>query len=175
MKRLDLEHYRKDLDWLDPDFGPRLSKAAVYCLVEQGHPTGVEFTVSTSGEVFRFGLDWETMIDLSQSKTLPNEEEMTQRGAECLSLLLANEILGLPYFITAQKGTGVDFWLKSDPFSIFVEAGMEVSGIRKSESGNSLEGRLRQKQEQVRKAGSQNLTYISVVEFSQPEAKVEAL
>lgn len=175
-KTLDLECFRRPLDWLDGDFGPLLTKAAVVCLVDQGHGTGIPIAVESDQSEEKWFVELTTIIDPARSGTLPNENELTQKGSECISLLLAPILTGMDYFETAQIGTGVDFLLKEDPYSMVFDAGLEVSGIRKETAQNTVTNRAKEKVEQVRKMlDSEIIVYLSIVEFSSPKVNFKRL
>ena len=175
-KTLDLEFFRKPLAWLDEDFGPLLTKAAVHCLVDQGHRSGIPIAVESDSNEGQWSVEWTTVIDPARSGTLPNENELTQKASECISLLLAPKLTGMEYFETAQIGTGVDFWLKEDPYSMKLDACLEVSGIRKETPQNTVAYRAKEKVEQARKLLDMEINvYISIVEFSTPKVNFQRL
>ena len=170
MRRLDLEYYRQELEWLDSDIGAMLVKSAVACLVDENHHTGVIMTTTLNATEELFELSWLSSIDESQRRSLPNDQELTQKGAECISLLIAKELLALDEFETARIGTGVDYWLMpSGGFNIL--AGLEVSGIRKESKNNLVGTRVRKKTKQIEKSSELEVPkYISIVEFSNPKS-----
>lgn len=170
MRKLDLEYYRQPLDWLDPDAGALLVKSAVACLVDENHSSGVamQTTLDAANQVFE--LNWQSRIDEQQLFSLPNDHELTQKGAEYVSLLQAKSLLGYDAFVTSRIGTRVDYWLKYSD-SLNLEARLEVSGIRKETKGNLASTRLKHKTKQVEKSSENDFpTYISIIEFSGPKS-----
>jgi hypothetical protein len=171
MISLDLEHFRSQLDWLDDDFGPALTKAAAFCLLDQGHASGVPLVVKTNEEEIQVTIRWATKVDPQKAGSLPNDVDITERGAECISLLLAEKLYGFTMFETAQIGTAVDFWMRTNEDDLGFDHGIEVSGIRRASRGNDIKARLDQKTKRILNLGDLGHEYyISIVEFSRPRA-----
>ena len=172
MKKLDLEYYRQALGWLDPDTGAMLVKSAVACLLSENHRTGVLMATEVDGNPENYALSWQTKIDVAHRASLPNDQELTQKGAECISLILVKDQWGDDAFETARIGSGVDYWLMHSA-SFDFEARLEVSGIRKATPGNPISMRVKEKTKQAGKAPrDQYPTYISAIEFSGPQSSL---
>jgi hypothetical protein len=173
MRPIDLEYYRQSFDWLSADFGAFLVTSAIACLVDENHRSGVTMATDFDSHDEVFELSWQSTIDELQRRSLPNDKELTQKGAECISLLLAKELLGYEEFETARIGTRVDFWLiPSDAAGGFnIQAGLEVSGIRRETKNNLVKTRINGKTKQVEKSPDLDVpVYISIVEFSCPKS-----
>ncbi len=171
MKRIDLEYFRTPQEWLDEDFAPFLTKAAMTCFTDQNHLSGTEVQVKTNEGIENWTVEWDTISSKKKNASLPNSSELTQKGAEAVALCLAKELEGYPYFETARIGTRVDFWLKKNQESFSFEAGLEVSGILRKSQSNTIKKRIDQKKKRILTLGElQHDYFISVVEFSTPSA-----
>src|SRR5947209_9202128 len=100
-------------------------------------------------------------------------EEATEFGACGIAILVTLDLTGFT-IQRAFKGGGFDYWLGvmdvDRPFQNL--ARLEVSGIRRG-SRRQIAARIREKSEQVRRAGGGLPAYVVIVEFSTPVVRVE--
>ena len=115
-------------------------------------------------------LEWVTEITPIILSTYRDENRATDNAAMCIALLLASKLTEFDSVEASQKGDGVDFWFSKDDSFDFI-ARLEVSGIRKENSGNSVKKRLAIKLTQTKQSDNSNVpAFISIIEFSKPEA-----
>lgn len=144
-----------------------LCENAVVCLCRQNHQSGVEMTccgIKEQPEV----LEWETVFTDQMDRSYNDQEDATENGAVCISILYALHHTDYTILQRSRKKTGFDYWLGKKGDIIFQNAArMEVSGI--FNGVKRIDERVRQKLEQVRPSDNTGLeAFISVVEFSQP-------
>lgn len=101
-------------------------------------------------------------------------QEATERGACGIAIVLVQELTGKIVIERSKKGPGFDYWLgDSDDDLLFSgKARLEVSGILSGTAGQ-IEGRLKQKKDQIRPSDRLAPGYIAIVEFGAPMAHVE--
>ena len=114
-----------------------MAEAGSVCLEGQGHSSGVSLRVQ--GDVnCSHELRWPAATDHVR-RSWADEQEATEEGAAGIALLLIEQETDYTANSRSRKGTGVDFWLGSDPDVLITTARLEVSGV--------LEGRRKRHQE----------------------------
>jgi hypothetical protein len=159
---------------LDEDFCRTLVKSCIFRLTEMNHTPGVKL------EPFPFDsylikhpivIEWKIALSQQARNTFQDKNRTTDFAAMCIALGFVPLLTKYKFVIVAQLETGIDFWLTNDKTGQRLEARLEVSGIRKSTKANTISKRLKIKESQMEKsAGSKIPAYISIIEFSQPEA-----
>ena len=104
-------------------------------------------------------------------------KKTTEHAAEAISFFLSHQLTEYKVVEEGLIGTGIDYWLgydeshaRYDPIN-FLQARLEISGIKAGNTSNSLERRVKEKQQQTVKSDATGLpAYVSVVEFSAPQA-----
>ena len=154
---------------LSPQVGHYLAQAGGICLESQRHVPGVGLSV-TGVTADCYLLTW-APIDDQARRSWSDDQEATEYGASGIAILLVDSQLGYAITSRSRKGTGFDYWLGRDPFSVPFkdEARLEVSGIR---SGTSTEitKRVNAKRKQMGQRPSSLPGFVVVVEFSRPKA-----
>lgn len=152
--------------------GTVLAESAAVCLEDRQHQTGVELgAAGMRKDVFE--LLWQAVSE--QQRRCHNDlQEATERGACGIAILLVQELTGKIVIERSKKGPGFDYWLgDSDDDLLFSgKARLEVSGILSGTAGQ-IEGRLKQKKDQIRPSDRLAPGYIAIVEFGTPMAHVE--
>jgi hypothetical protein len=169
--RIDLTTLQQGFPALTPAAGLQLAEAAAVCLEERGHAN--EVVLSLCGK-------WTQQYQVvrpdvtSQMRRCYNDpEEATEWGACGLALLLMRDLSGFSVVERSRRGTGFDYWLGDLDESAFQQkVKLEVSGIRRGNM-QAIAARIGQKRRQTERATGTEATYLAVVEFGQPTARVE--
>jgi hypothetical protein len=147
-----------------------MADAAAVCLADQGH--GSEVALRVSGE-FRAAYQLHRPDVTDPMRGTYDLEEATELGACGIAILVMREQTGLTVQ-RAFRGEGFDYWLgdidEQRPFQQM--ARLEVSGIRHGDR-RRVTARVKEKLAQVRSSEGALATYVVVVEFSAPQARVE--
>lgn len=163
------------IDSLTPNIMNFLAEAAVICLDNQGHKTGVSLEIE-GGLKGRIILSWSTEVTTTMKDAWNDLQDMTEDGATYLAILIIHFFTSFKIIKRSQKGTGFDYWLgdKEDKNYPFQEKGrLEISGILKESKDNSIDKRIKVKLVQTKASDNLNLpAYIIVVEFSTPKSGV---
>jgi hypothetical protein len=170
-QKLDLEKLCVGLSpGLSARAGAMMAEAAGVCLDDQGHAPGCLLTVEGCCEC-NLTLSF-CSVDATRRATWNDQEEATEQGAYGVALLLLHEIEGQTVITRSRKGTGFDYWVGKEDGALFQQkARLEVSGIRHGGSAN-IEQRVRQKTRQAGPGRGGIQTYVAIVEYSAPLARV---
>ena len=159
---------------LDDDFCGLMVKCCVFTLNRLNHSSGILLKSNTGkGNLFMqpVRLDWKMPVTKQMKNTFQDENRTTDFAAMCVSLHLVQLLTDYRYVFPSRLGSGVDFWLTNDETGLTWDARLEVSGIKKETTANTIPRRVRDKRKQVEKSiVLQKSAYIAVVEFSNPEA-----
>jgi hypothetical protein len=128
-----------------------------------------------------YQLIWKREVDEIMKRSHNDESRTTDFGAMFLSLTLfygVDEIkkqINEDFIVeTTAKGTGIDFWICRNSDLLEFIARIEVSGIRGETPSNTMNGRLKKKQEQSKQSDGTNLpVFISIIEFSGPKSLIQ--
>ena len=150
-----------------------LAQGAAVCLESQGHPQGV--SLDARGDVTEScSVTWPP-VTAQALRTWAEPRVATERGAEAIAVLLAQQETGHAVIEMARQGTGFDYWLGEESGITFQRKAMlEVSGIRQG-SDSEVRARVREKLRQTEQSDSQYGTmqaWVIVVEFGRPLAEV---
>ena len=101
-----------------------------------------------------------------------DEKRTTDFGAMGVAVLLVCYLTDYTELATSKTNNGYDFKLtKVDDDLNFMTAKVEVSGIRKETPQNTVKSRLVVKKKQIlKRAKKSSINYVSIIEFSKPEA-----
>ncbi len=156
---------------ITPVEGANLYENCVVQLHQCGHPEKVMLEVKgmRTGEV---ALVWEDVYTDWMKRTYADEQSVTERAAVGISVLLAMRITDFTVIERSRKGTGFDYLLGEKHGDFYdPKARMEVSGISKETSTNTVLARYQAKVKQTDKSDDTMFpAYISIVEFSTPKA-----
>ena len=102
-----------------------------------------------------------------------DEKRTTDFGAMGVAVLLASHLTNYTIFITSESDNGYDFRLMKETIDDdYLDARLEISGIRKETPQNTVKSRLLVKEKQIlKRADKDAICYVSVIEFSKPEVK----
>lgn len=149
-----------------------LHEAAVGCLVRQHHQSGVSMSIRGIQDILE-PLYWNLEYSERMNRAYADQEEVTELGAVCLSILVA--LANTPYTVISRsrKKTGIDYWLayKDSKFPFENAARLEISGI--FDNPRNVQPRLNKKIVQTCQSDATHLpVYISIVEFREPSTTI---
>lgn len=178
VKKIDLDSLRSGIPALSKGKASLLLETCVWCLTECEHDNGTKMKSVNDAEESSFSIHWPaSKVDLLAIGRAYNDNDAVEYGAEALSLLLVREQTSYTAIKRAVTGTGIDYWLgkqKQEGDNIFdaCDARLEVSGILKENSSNSVKKRIKEKIKQTHPTDQTFPVLISVVEFGQPYAEL---
>jgi hypothetical protein len=176
---IDLEQLKIGLPGLTPTLGAMCLEACTMCFYWNHHSSGILLDVQGEFQN-QFVIEWHTPVTEQMQRSWQDRFEATEYGATGLAILL---ILALtPYTVVqrSRRGTGFDYWLgpkqQSSTLPFQFAARLEVSSILVATQSNSVQARVRQKQEQIELVNPKSRlhSYTIVVEFGQPMADVRS-
>ena len=152
---------------LTPAKRDTLSEAAVICLEEQSHESGVELAVSGAFDE-KFILEWDAATE-RMIRCYADKEEATEDGAYCVAIITIAELTSLLVTQKSRKGNGFDFHLgnSEDKRNFLDTTILEVSGIRNG-SESTIKKRMAEKNERLNSYQNRLPGYIAIVEFGTP-------
>lgn len=176
MNSINLSKLSSPIEGITKHLGGFMAEAASYCLMSQGHQTGVKLKLKTDSKTEEFNILWSQVMTSDLKRTMNDEQRATEFGAMGMAVLLTLKLTTYKVFETSRKGTGIDFWLykdldAADTLDLSKAARLEVSGIFKASKTNTVEKRTTIKINQSLK--SKNTTkkaYISIFEFGKPKS-----
>ena len=170
---LDLNTIGQDIEGVSQPFGLYMAESAAVSFHSQGHKSGVTLLISDGDTTENSQVEWANDINNSVLSSHFDEKRTTDFGAMCVAVLLACRLTDYTNFKTSRTDNGYDFKLrKKDADGNFMKATLEVSGIRKETPQNTVKSRLSIKKKQILKRAKKNAKcYVSIIEFSKPEAK----
>lgn len=168
--KFSLDIIKKGMPGITPAIGNYLYENCLVGLNQSGHTSGTKLHVNGLREE-TCQLCWEGQITEQMIRSYTDDNETTEQGAVCVSVLMAKRLTDYTVIERSWRGTGIDYWLgyESDPLMQRV-ARLEISGIKKESDINTVPTRYQQKAKQTEMSDSTNLpAYISIVEFSNPK------
>jgi len=174
MKTIDIDELKQGLPGITQSVGNYLSEAVIYCLISNGHDSGVLMAIEGENEE-NVKIVWEGEIDQDAVNSWNDKEELVEYAATGMALLLVLEFTDYTDMKRSRKGSRGDYWLgeKDENGFTILKALLEISGIYKASASNTVNSRVRLKQKQLENSPFKNLpAYIVVVEFSNPKAKI---
>ncbi|SEL64533.1 hypothetical protein SAMN04488505_102752 [Chitinophaga rupis] len=149
---------------------------AEYCIV------ALENETHKSGCILKVLGDHQNEYELIWSKEVKKggyqePKKIVEKAAEAISFFLVRECTEYTVVMESKIGTGVDFWLSYDelhelydPLN-FLQARIEISGIKTESKSNKAMKRQTSKKKQMNRSDSSNLpAYVSIVEIATPKA-----
>jgi len=168
---LNLEDLRKGIMGLTAEFGSFCLQACTVCLEKSNHLSGTVVPV-TGSKSANVTLNWTSTINEQIKRNWTDNEEATEYGATAIAIMLACKMSSYNCIERSSKGLGFDYWLgEEDTLGLFQKkARLEISGILKETPTNSLENRVKGKENQTKKSAHLNMNaHICVTEFSNPK------
>lgn len=176
MKKLKLDELKNGLPGVSKNIAAFLVEAAVICLDQNGHRSGVEIIITgIRNEIFQ--VEWSDSVSPELVQSWQDLKEATEYGATALAVLLVHPITGLYVTGRVPQSEQSDYILQNpEKYTQGVtepDAFLEVSGIFKEKVGNTLNMRIQKKKKHIQKGARRNYpTYVIVVEFSSPKSKI---
>jgi len=159
---------------ITPKYGSFLSEAAVVCLEDQNHPSGIRMTID--GDInHQLNVFWDNIENRNQVyRTWQDYEETTEYGAYGLAFLIVSNLTDYTITQRAMKGKGFDYWIakkNSNDFLFQNNGRLEVSGIRKGDN-SKINSRMKEKISRINKYENDIPLIITIIEFSKPISRV---
>ena len=173
MITLKLHTIGEGIEGISPTYGAYMAECAAVCFESQGHKSGVLLPYS-DGQVTKYSVvEWTHEVTDSIMDSHFDEKRTTDFGAMGVAVLLACNLTDYTHFKTSETSNGYDFLLrKKSADKNFLNAKLEISGIRKETPQNTVKSRLSVKEKQILKnIDDDAICYVSIIEFSKPEAK----
>lgn len=169
--KLNLQDLRYGLIGISSSLGETFAEASAVCLEDQGHSLGATLTVSGDFQD-AFKLYWTDVTD-QMRRCYNDPQEATEWGACGVAILLIQTLTEFTIIERSFKGTGIDYWLghEDDDLPFQNKARLEISGIRNGDAG-AIARRVRQKLSQTTSSDGSLPAFVVVVEFSNPQSKV---
>ena len=169
---LNLNTIGQDIEGVSQPFGLYMAESAAVCFHSQGHKSGVKLLISDGNTTENGQVEWANEMTNSVLASHLDEKRTTDFGAMGVAVLLACRLTDYTNFKTSRTDNGYDFKLrKKDADGNFMKATLEVSGIRKETPQNTVKSRLVVKKKQIlKRAKKGSINYVSIIEFSKPEA-----
>jgi hypothetical protein len=154
-----------------------MAEACICSLVSHSHPNGVGLQWLSDDGSAEYKVIWPASLESPSIQRAFNRDDASEKGAEAIALLWIRDRTQYTAINRSATGTGIDYWLgpkDSDPELIFNSAcaRLEVSGIHRENSGNTVNARVSLKRQQVDRGERRLPVYIIIVEFSQPKARM---
>ena len=171
---LDLSELELGMPGITPRIGAYFAEAALTCLEEEAHTSGVSMQVDGDCN-HRLRIVWLTEGDRDQRiKAWRDADETTEQGAYGIAALLIAALTEYTIVERARKGPGFDYWLgkKNSAMPLFQDkARLEVSGMRKGDD-KAIETRVRRKFKQIEPSDPGLPGLVAVIEFGSPRTRV---
>ena len=173
MMILKLNTIGNDIVGISQALGSYMAECAAVCFHSQGHKSGVQLPYYDGQTTKYSSVEWTNEVNASILDSHFDEKRTTDFGTMGVAVLLVCNLTDYTKIITSRTHNGCDFELiKVDDDLNFIISRLEVSGIRKATPQNTVESRFKIKERQILKsADSDTICYISIIEFSKPEAK----
>jgi hypothetical protein len=172
---LDIAKLERGMPGITPRIGAYLAEAAVTCLEDETHRSGVAMLIDGDCD-HRLRIRWIAEGNRDQRVRAWNDpDEATEQGACGIAVLLVETLTEYTVVERARKGPGFDYWLgkKDSVVPLFQDkARLEVSGLRRGDN-RAVDSRLRRKDKQIEVSNSSGLPgLVAVVEFGSPRTRV---
>jgi hypothetical protein len=159
---LSLNDLSKGHPGLTSVHGDCLKEAAMVCFNANSHTSGVKLMLK--GEVSQEHSVLFEPITQQMLDSYADMQEATELGACGVAIGLLS-LYGYRVRYRAQKGSSFDYWLTDEKNDFFR---LEVSGILKANTSNSIDNRLNIKRNQV--VPDKFPAFIVIVDFGKPES-----
>jgi hypothetical protein len=178
MRELILDTLTKGLPGITEVTGAYIVEAAKVALQNQGHSDSIVLeVVGDFSEEFK--IRWNPPLPPSIVESWLDERKTAENAAIAIAFLLILQLTSYRNFELSKSGTGIDYWLKSgepeESLSLVGKdkARLEISGLNKQTTANTIEPRIRMKEKQIAASAATKIPgIIVVVEFGTPKAKI---
>ena len=153
-----------------------MTEAASVCFNKHNHSNPV--CCSAKGIFTKdYIINYKT-VDDSMLATYNDRDRAVEDGSYSIAFAIIEGYTGLKPWLKSAKGNGFDYHVGIDCNNIIrfkPIARLEVSGIFKSNSNNSIENRYKEKVDRLSKYEDSSPVYIVIVVYSKPQIKVGGL
>ena len=151
--------------------GGFLAEAAAVCLEDRSHAPRVQLSLEGSYDR-KVLLDWDRVTG-QQQQTYADMQEATEYGAAGVAILVLKRAARKVVVERSKKGSYFDYWMGTEGKDELFQnrTRLEVSGILDGDD-RKLEARTQQKLEQIKHARGKLRSYVAVVEFGSPRARI---
>ncbi len=177
MRKLQLDSLKDEKIGVSKNVGEYWAEAAMICLINNGHQSGVKILVDFEDKLHPFQLEWTDEITEKVIRSWGDFIEAAEYGATAIAALLIFPLTGLVISGRVPQLMQADYTLQTvenyKEGEIEPDALLEVSGILRKNKGNTLNMRIQKKRRHI--AGNTKrdyLTYVIIVEFSEPKSKM---
>ena len=163
---------------LTPEFGSFCLQACTVCLEDSNHRSGVNGILLNGNMSQTLTIDWASSVNQQVKRNWADKQEATEYGATAIAVLVSSNLSSFNCIEKSSKGTGFDYWIgDEDSLGIFQrKARLEISGILKESSTNTIEKRVLDKEAQTSRTAHLNMkAHICVMEFSKPHCSYKIL
>ena len=172
MRKLNLDNFKKGQSGISPKFAETMLEAAIFCLTENGHKSGVILKIDgyIKEEIQLF---WSIEINNQIKRSWQDLKEAAEYGATALGALLISYFEHLEAYERIPPNGDADYFLQ-DISTKQITALLEVSGIWKKSPTNTADIRVNIKKKRLDDSeyASTYPIYIVVTEFSEPKSKI---
>lgn len=168
---IDLLQIKEGLPGMHPDLCSHYYSACMTTLHRSGHQDGCLMELSGDRKA-NISLHWNDYYNDEIERSWKEINYCTDHAAVCVSCMLAINETDYTVVERSCTGVGFDYWLGYKDDMLFSRtARLEISGILKESTTNTIEKRLNIKKKQTEQSDSTGLSaYISIIEFSKPKA-----
>jgi len=140
MRKLNLDDLKKGQPGISPRFAETMLEAAIFCLTENGHQSGVILKIE--GDITEeIQLFWSIKIDAQIKRSWQDLTESAEYGATALGALLISLFENLETYERIPPNGDADYFL-CDISTKKITALLEVSGIWKKSTTNTTDIRV---------------------------------
>jgi len=176
MKKINLDKFEILGTGISKNVANFILEGAKVCLSKNGHSSGVNLKIS--GEIEEeIILEWDENLSETILNSWKDQNELTEYAATFIGVLIIN--LFTDFVVTRrndQKET-CDYYLGKKFFN--GDRGLlEISGIFKESSSNSIEARINRKENELKSDEideDELAIFIVVTEFSKPKSKIRRI
>lgn len=148
----------------------------IICFDSQKHKSGVNLEVFHLDENHVFEIVWDGEVSHELIRAYQDNNKTTDFAACTIALMLVTELTEYVAIQQSSVGTTIDYYLVKKDFQddtlIFNHAAyLEVSGIRCEKASNTVDGRIKEKVQRLKKPEN-NPVLISIVEFGRPYTRI---
>lgn len=175
-RRLDVDSLAQGIPVIPEDAVGFYKHNCMVCFHSQNHASGVGLESHHGELVENLEVHWAGELTEQLERSYRDDNKATDFGACVIALLLVRELTQYTAIEQSNVGTTIDYYLvnkdQQDDTLIFNHAAyLEVSGIRHESKDNTVEGRIKEKVDRLKK-GEDIPALIVVVEFSRPWSKM---
>lgn len=176
-KRLLIESLGPDISVIPTEAVGFYKHNCMICFDKHGYQSGVRIKVHHNNQNDTFEVCWDGIVTDELRRAYRDQNKTTDFAACSIALLLVHQLTEFTAVEQSNVGTTIDYYLTpkaQDDTLIFNHAArLEVSGIFEETKDNTVDGRIQDKIRRLKPDPRGGLpTFILVVEFSQPWAKM---